>query len=117
RRPVRRGPAVHLDVAGTVARRARTGVAVPPVLTPARRNAARLLLLVHRGGSMAPYHGYVDHVCRPIAGAARLDVLTVGYFHDVPGHGDRSVLTGADPRTAALDRLLPAIEPLRTGRL
>jgi uncharacterized protein len=117
RRPIRHGPAVALDVAATIHRRARTGVACPPVLVPAQRNAARLVMLVDRGGSMAPYHGYVDHICAAIRHATRLDVLRIGYFHDVPGHGDRSLLADADPRTANVDRLLPRIGPLARGRI
>ncbi|GIF75193.1 VWA domain-containing protein [Asanoa siamensis] len=115
RRRVRSGPATVLDVTATVDRRARTGVAVAPVLVPPRRNAARLLLLVDRDGSMAPYHGYVDHVTRAIRHAARLDVLTVVYFHDVPGHGDRAVLADTAPDTAHLDAVLPRVEPLVGG--
>ncbi|MGI5236860.1 VWA domain-containing protein [Dactylosporangium sp. CA-139066] len=115
RHPVRQGPRTRLDVAATVERRARAGVAVPPVLVPAVRNAARLLLLVDRDGSMTPYHRYVEHIGRAIANAARLDVLTVAYFHDVPSHGDRSVLAAAAPGTADLDQILPRIEALTGG--
>ena len=62
RRPARRGPAVELDVAETVAVRSRSGVTGPPVLVPVRRNVARLLLLVDSGGSMLPYQDFVSHI-------------------------------------------------------
>ncbi|MEU7997939.1 VWA domain-containing protein [Micromonospora sp. NPDC049060] len=117
RQPARRGPAVELDVEETVRRQARTGVVTPPVLVPARRNVARLLLLVDIGGSMLPYEDFVAHVELSIRRAARLDVLAVRYFHDVPGHADRAVLAGADARHANLDRILADISPLAGGRV
>src|SRR5262245_49736855 len=86
RRPQRHGPAVEVDIDATIRRRTACGVATPPVLVPARRNTARLVLLLDRLGSMTPYHGFVDHIRRAIEHAGRLDSLTVVYFHDLPGH-------------------------------
>ena len=54
RRMQRVGPAVELDVEGTVARRCREGVLVAPVLAPRRRNLASVLIFVDEGGSMTP---------------------------------------------------------------
>jgi uncharacterized protein with von Willebrand factor type A (vWA) domain len=119
RRPLRTGPAVEIDVAATVERRSRHGVATPPVLVPQRRNTAKLLLLIDRYGSMTPFHGYVGHVVRAIRNAGRIDNLREVYFHDLPGSaGDRSVLGHLDdPFRPDLDLILRLIEPMSDGRV
>lgn len=117
RQPARRGPAVELDVEETVRRQTRTGVATPPVLVPARRNLARLLLLVDTEGSMQPYQDFVGQVELSIRRAARLDTLAVRYFHDVPGHADRALLANADHLHADLDRILADIPALTYARV
>ncbi|MGI5184653.1 VWA domain-containing protein [Dactylosporangium sp. CA-152071] len=119
RRPVRRGPLTEVDVDATVDRFARTGLAEGPVLVPRRVNAARLLLLVDRDGSMAPYHGFVDHVVGSVVRAGRLDDITVAYFRNTPGRSrDRSALASL-PGTLAvdLDPILDRVPPLNTGRV
>lgn len=118
RRPLRAGPAVEIDVAATIERRSRHGVATPAVLVPRRRNTARLLLLIDRYGSMTPFHGYVDHVIRSIRKAGRIDDVRVVYFHDVPGNTDRSVLEALDdPFRPDIDRILPLVQPLSDGSI
>lgn len=119
RRPLRTGPAVEIDVTATIERRSRTGVVTPPVLTPRRRNTAKLLLLIDRYGSMTPFHGYVGHVVRAIRNAGRLDDVREVYFHDLPGAAvDRSVLDQvADPFRPDLDSVLTLIRPLDDGRV
>jgi uncharacterized protein with von Willebrand factor type A (vWA) domain len=105
--PVREGPATELDVEATVRRRSQQGVVSPPVLRPRRRNRARLLLLVDRQGSMAPFHSYVDMVVETIGQAGRLRRVARFYFHDTP-------LEGAD--TTLLDslqgQLFPRLDPV-----
>ncbi|MCW3842883.1 hypothetical protein ONA70_22550 [Micromonospora yasonensis] len=119
RRPVRTGPPVELDVVATLDRYARTGVASAPVLVPARRNTARLLVLVDRQGSMTPFHNFVDHLIAAIRSAGRLDLITVGYFRNVPGRSrDQALLADLpDPFSPALDPVLTRVAPLATGRL
>jgi hypothetical protein len=119
RRSVRSGPAVELDVGATVAERARRGVATPPVLVPRRRNAVRLLMLIDRQGSMAPFHGYVDHVVGAVRAAGRIDDVQATYFHDLPGSvPDRKALDEMpDPFGSDLDSVLGLITPLRDGRV
>jgi uncharacterized protein with von Willebrand factor type A (vWA) domain len=119
RRPMRSGPPVELDIDGTLEQFARTGVATAPVLRPARRNTARLMLLVDRQGSMTPFHPYLDHVHAAIRHAARIDAITTWYFHDVPGRSrDQSLLaTLPDPFEPAIDPVLDRVGPLTTGRL
>ena len=84
RRPVRKGPPTELDIEGTIVERSRRGVATPVVLRPRRRNMVRLLLLVDRLGSMAPFHQYCDEVVSQVLHSGRLDEVQVRYFHDVP---------------------------------
>lgn len=117
RQPVREGPRTELDVEATVARRSRLGVASPVVLTPRRRNTARLLLLVDRQGSMAPFHLFSDHVCASIAQAGRLERVGCFYFHDVPAEGTNPAVLAplAKDLYPALDAVLPQIPPLAEG--
>jgi uncharacterized protein with von Willebrand factor type A (vWA) domain len=116
RRPLRTGPAVEIDVAATIERRSRHGVATPPVLVPRRRNTAKLLLLIDRYGSMTPFHGYVDYVVGAIRNAGRIDDVREVYFHDVPGNADSSVLADvADPLRPDIDLILPLVAPLGDG--
>jgi uncharacterized protein with von Willebrand factor type A (vWA) domain len=117
RRPVREGPAVELDVDATVARRGRAGVVVPPVLVPRRRNTARLLLLVDRNGSMAPFHGFAEEVCAAIIHSGRLKHVALYYFHDAPAEGaDETPLAQLAGQLAPpLDQVLPQIHPLEKG--
>ncbi|HXS66020.1 MAG TPA: hypothetical protein VN767_24475 [Streptosporangiaceae bacterium] len=135
RRPLRTGPAVEVDVTATIERRSRSGVVTPPVLTPRRRNTAKLLLVIDRYGSMTPFHGYVGHVVRAIRNAGRLDDVREVYFHDLPGvvggadvvggagvgvgvGADRSVLDEVtDPFSPDLDSVLGLIRPLDGGRV
>ena len=50
----RSGPPVELDIDATVQAQCRSGWLLQPVLVPARRNQARLLVLVDASPSMAP---------------------------------------------------------------
>ena len=117
RRPVRSGPPTELDVAASIRERAVRGVATPPVVVPRRRNAVRLVLLIDRNGSMAPFHGYVDFVVAAIRDAARIDDVLPTYFHDLPGSADDRSVLDADPFRADLDPVLDRIAPLRGGRV
>jgi len=117
RRPVRSGPATELDVAATIATRARRGVATPPVVVPRRRNAVRLLMLLDRNGSMSPFHGYVDYVVAAIRDAGRVDDVRTLYFHDLPAaRASRALLERAQFH-ADVDHLLGQIAALRGGRV
>lgn len=120
RRPVRFGPAVELDLEGTIARRATTGVAAPPVLRPRRRNTARVMLLVDRGGSMAPFADSVAGVTRAILQFAQLAGSSCYYFHDVPAEDTNDAALEALPRDTlfpAVDSVLAQLRPARHGWL
>jgi hypothetical protein len=119
RLPVRQGPPTELDVEATVVRYASTGVATAPVLVARRANAARLLLIVDRNGSMTPFHGLVDHVVDSIVRAGRLDAIGVAYCRNTPGRSpDRSALTGlTDPLGVELDEILEDVPALSAGRV
>jgi uncharacterized protein with von Willebrand factor type A (vWA) domain len=119
RRPVRSGPPTELDVDATIARRSSSGVATPLVLVPRRRNTARLLLLIDRQGSMAPYHGYTEHVRDAIQSAGRLERVSLFYFHNVPVKGaDRTLIESITDRlSSTLDAVLSSIEPLTEGHV
>jgi uncharacterized protein len=105
--PVREGPATELDVDATVQRRSSLGVASPPVLRPRRRNRAKLLLLVDRQGSMAPFQSYVAEVCRAISQAGLLREVAVRYFHDSPLQGAPASLL--EPLKG---QLFPSLDPI-----
>ncbi|TCB90461.1 hypothetical protein E0H26_26925 [Micromonospora zingiberis] len=117
RRPRRHGPRVELNVEATMTRYAATGLVTPPVLVPRRVNAARLLLLVDRHGSMTPFHGFIDHFTRSMVRASRLDSITIRYFRNSPGTSpDRSALTQlADPANVEMDAIVDRIPPLAAG--
>jgi uncharacterized protein len=114
RRPARQGPAIDLDVEATVERRCRTGLPSPPVMVSRRGNAARLVALVDREGSMAPFHAFVGDVCAALRQAASLQRADVYYFHDTPaGVIDEAPLDDLSREiTPTLDRVLDRIEPL-----
>jgi uncharacterized protein len=119
RRPIRHGPSIELDVGTTIDKYARTGVVDAPVMRPARGNAARLLLLIDRHGSMTPFHGLIDYVVSVIIASARLDSITVRYFHNVPGRSpDRRPLSHLfDPLSTNLDPIVSRVPALRGGRV
>lgn len=120
RRPMRFGPPAELDIDQTLRQRLRTGVAMPPVLVPRRRNASRLALFVDVEGSMAPYAPFVEAFCTAVREAGMLQQTSLHYFHDVPTEGtDRSLLAELDAGDffPALDPVLSRIEPLDTGRV
>jgi uncharacterized protein with von Willebrand factor type A (vWA) domain len=51
----RTGPRTELDIAATIAEKCRRGRLIEPALVAARRNQARLVLLVDASASMEPW--------------------------------------------------------------
>lgn len=119
RRPIRYGAPSEVDVDATIDRYTRTGVFTGPILIPARRNTARLLLLIDRNGSMTPYGDFVEHLVREIHHAGRLESIATWYFHNLPSSRvDTAVLRELpDPFSPELDPVLGRIAPSAAGRL
>jgi hypothetical protein len=121
RRPVRNGPAIELDIDGTIEKRCQAGVATSLVMRPRRRNIAKVLLLIDRKGSMTPFHGFCDEVCTAMQEAGRFEELPIYYFQNSPAEGaDDSVLDSdelEDTLFPPLDPILSKIEPLTEGDL
>lgn len=59
---------------------------------------------------MAPFHMFVDEVCRGIREAGNLERVELFYFHDTPVEGvDETVLEGLP------QQLFPTLDPILTG--
>ena len=119
RKPVRKGAKLELDIEATIERRCRQGVVAPIVLVPRQRNAARVLLLIDRQGSMTPFHRASDELSKALRQSANLDDVTIFYFHNVPAEGANETILA--PLSAQLfpkmDTVLAKIEPLTTGNV
>jgi uncharacterized protein len=117
KRQIRKGAATELDLAATIAQRCQLGVVTNVVMRPRTSNVARLLLLVDRQGSMAPFHRFCDEVCRAITEAGRLGETAIYYFHNVPAEGadDRVLEPLVGQLFPVLDPILREIEPLQDG--
>jgi uncharacterized protein len=117
RRRISIGTATELDIQATIDLRVRRGIATNLVLRPRQRNVARLLLLVDRQGSMAPFHGFCDEVCKAITEASRLGETDIYYFHNLPAEGaDDEVLESLSGQFfPILDPILRKIKPLSDG--
>lgn len=116
-KPIRVGAATELDLEATISRRCQLGVTTNLVLRPRRRNVSRLLLLVDRQGSMAPFHRFCAEVCRAIQEAGRLGETSIYYFHNVPTEGadDRVLAALTGQLYPTLDPILRDIQPLTDG--
>jgi uncharacterized protein with von Willebrand factor type A (vWA) domain len=53
---MREGPAIELDLAGSIAKQCRVGRLLAPVMRPSRRNQARLVVLIDASPSMAAWN-------------------------------------------------------------
>jgi uncharacterized protein with von Willebrand factor type A (vWA) domain len=74
RRVLRSGPRVELDIEQTIQQQSRLGVLITPALLPARRNEARLLVLVDASPSMEPWRTEVP----PLFGQGEVSILAHG---------------------------------------
>lgn len=119
REPELSGPPEDLDVDATIALRCRQGITGPLVLSPRKRSTSRLLLLIDRQGSMAPFHRLVEMVSDAIIKATRSGDVAVYYFHDVPVEGgdDRILASVQDQPFPAFDGVLHQIAALNEGHI
>lgn len=97
RRPQRVGRPEELDVEGTINSICRTGFLLHPVWRSRRRNQAKLVVLIDRQGSMAPFSLVVDGICESILRGGLRGRASFYYFHDCPDTYlyERPQLTGA----------------------
>lgn len=86
RRVQRDGPAVELDVDATVAEQCRSGWMLQPVMVPARRNQARLLVLVDASPSMLPWRGLFEPLAEALR-QSRLAQAALLFFDNDPRDG------------------------------
>lgn len=84
RRLQRAGPAVELDVEGTVEQIGRTGALLQPVFQPRRQNQARLLVLVDRSASMVPFGPLVAALLASTRRGGLLGHTATAYFENCP---------------------------------
>lgn len=84
RRARREGPAVELDVEATIEAQCREGYLTAPAMLPARRNQARLVLLLDVSPSMAAWRWFYPVLTASLR-ESRLGQWTVYYFHNAPG--------------------------------
>lgn len=105
RRALRTGPRVELDIAATIAEQARRGVLAGPVLVPARRNLARLIVLADVSPSMVAWRSLNPTLAESLR-ESHLGLGTVYYFHNVPDERlyQRETLTLPVRLTELLDR-------------
>lgn len=82
----RSGPPVELDLDATVAEQCRTGWLLRPVLVPARRNQARLLVLVDASPSMRAWRGLHEPLAESLQ-QSRLRQASLLYFDNDPLEG------------------------------
>lgn len=98
RAAMRAGPKVDLDVAATVAEQCRRGYLAEPVLVPARRNQARLVLLIDVSPSMQPWEEFSQTLVESLK-QGRLGRDAVYYFHNSPHARLYGSATLSDPFT------------------
>lgn len=79
----RTGPPVELDLDATVAAKCRTGLLEAPVLVPARRNLARMVVLMDASPSMQPWQGFGEALEASL-GQGQLGEWALRYFDNVP---------------------------------
>jgi len=119
RKPMRQGAKIELDIEATIEQRCRQGVVAPIVLVPRKRNAARILLLIDRQGSMTPFHRAGEELCKALHKSANLNDVTQFYFHNVPAEGaDETILAPLSEQLfPKMDTVLAEIDPLTTGNV
>lgn len=84
RRLRRDGPAVDLDVEGTIKQLCHDGFLLRPLLKPRRRNQVRLLILVDQLGAMDVFTPWIDALIDSIRNGGLLGRVFTFYFRNVP---------------------------------
>jgi uncharacterized protein with von Willebrand factor type A (vWA) domain len=95
RNSLRQGPRTEMDLGATVERLCRTGRLEGPVLVPARRNRANLVVLVDVSASMIAWRPFIEDLVSSLHDS-RLGRYWVYYFNNVPGSAlERAAIPGA----------------------
>jgi uncharacterized protein with von Willebrand factor type A (vWA) domain len=81
---LREGPAIELDLEGSIEQQCRGGRLLAPVLRPERRNRARLVLLLDVSPSMAAWSLLTPIWVESMA-QSQLGSASIYYFSNVPG--------------------------------
>lgn len=79
----RSGPAVELDIEATISEQCRRGMLAEPKLVPARRNQARLAVLVDASPSMVPWR-HLNQLVADSLDASQLGHAAIYFFDDTP---------------------------------
>jgi len=79
----REGPKVELDLDATINQQCRLGYLESPVLVPARRNKAKLIMLMDVSNSMLPWRDFQRMVVESLR-TSHLGQAVVYFFHNVP---------------------------------
>ncbi|HEV8366611.1 MAG TPA: VWA domain-containing protein [Pyrinomonadaceae bacterium] len=79
----REGPRVELDLDATIDQQCCMGILESPVLVPARRNQAKLVLLMDVSNSMLPWQDFQRMIVESLQ-TSHLGQAAVYYFHNVP---------------------------------
>jgi hypothetical protein len=105
RAAMRTGPKTELDLEATMEQQCRTGRLTSPTLVAARRNLARLTLLVDVSPSMQPWQSFIP-LLRESLRHGQLREVAIYFFDNLPeGVVYRTeALTGPEPIEAALER-------------
>jgi hypothetical protein len=83
RAAMRAGPPVELNLEATIDAKCRTGLLAAPVLVPARRNQARVVVLVDASPSMQPWRD-LGEVMRASLRQSQLGAWALRFFVNVP---------------------------------
>ena len=83
RAAMRTGPKVELDIDATIAAQSRAGLLLEPVLVAARRNQARLTVLLDASNSMLPWREFGRTLVESLR-RGQLGRSAVYYFHNAP---------------------------------
>jgi hypothetical protein len=84
RLPQRSGPALELDVEGTLDDISRRGLFLGPRMRPRRRNQADLVVLLDVSDTMVPFSPLVDILLESIVRVGLLNEVKVYYFQEYP---------------------------------
>lgn len=80
----RTGPAIELDLEGTIDETCRNAGEIELVFRPEKRNDVRLLLLMDVGGTMDPYYEPVSRLLTALHEERGLRDFRAYYFHNCP---------------------------------